>query len=131
MSVAVTINDKTSSGDLLLERIVNFPVESITVRELIETRVSQEVESYNAANGGEFRGLVQPTDSETMLNGFKLRHGQQVDVESQIQAAVHAFETSSYFLLIDNQQVAELDETLVMTPKTQVVFLRLVLLQGG
>ena len=131
MNVALKIKDETSSGDVISESIVRFPAERITVQELIETRVSQEVETYNATTNGEFTGLVQPSESETMLNGFRLAQGKQVDVEQQKKIAIRAFQSSGFFLLVNNRQVTELDDVVLITPNTTVIFLKLVPLVGG
>jgi hypothetical protein len=131
MSIALSINDKTSSGDVLLERIVNFSVERITVTELIEARVSQEVESYNKLSDGEFKGLVQPSDAEVVLNGFKLAQGQSIDIEKQTRAAIQAFKSGGFFLLVNDRQLTELDDAIMITPNTSVVFLKVVRLVGG
>ena len=131
MNVALKIQDETSSGKVISEGIVRFPAERITVQELIEARVSQEVESYNVTMSGKFTGLVQPSESETMLNGFRLTQGKQVDVERQKKIAINAFQSSGFFLLVNNRQVTELDDVVIITPNTTVSFLKLIPLVGG
>ena len=131
MSVTLTINDKTSSGEVLLERIIDFPLERISVRELIETRVRQDVESYNLKAGDQFYGLVEPTEAEKRLNGENANMGRHLDADKQVNAAIKAFETGRYFLLIDDQQLADLDDVIVITPSTKIVFLKILPLVGG
>ncbi len=46
----------------------------------------------SAARSQVFRGLVQPTQSEQALNGFKLRKGRQIDWKEQFERAVEAFQ---------------------------------------
>ena len=49
---------------------LDVPSERITVRELIRERVYQEVQDFNhQPTSGVFCGLVQPDDTERMLNG--------------------------------------------------------------
>ena len=131
MNIALKIKDETSSGDVISESIVRFPAERITVQELIEARVSQEVETYNTTMSGEFTGLVQPSESETMLNGFRLAQGMQVDIESQKRIAIRAFQSGGFFLLVNNRQITELDDVILITPNTTISFLKLVPLVGG
>ena len=131
MSIALTISDKTSSGDVMLERILNFPVERISVRELIEARVTQEVETYNQRASEAYQGLVQPTEAEELLNGFRLPSGLLVNIEKQTRTAIRAFKNGGFFLLVNDRQLTELDDTIVITPATKVVFLKLVRLVGG
>lgn len=131
MGIMLKIKDETSTGKLISESFVEFPIECITVKNLIEARVTQEVDNYNAEAGGEFAGLVQPTESEQMLNGFRLKQGLLVDIEKQKQAAIRAFKSSGFFLLVNDQQITELEDEIVITPSTVVVFLKLVPLVGG
>jgi hypothetical protein len=131
MSVTLTINDKTSNGELLLERIVNFPVERISVRELVETRVRQEAESYNQRAGDKFEGLVEPCEAELMLNGEKSAMGHHIDADKQVETAIRAFESGRYFLLINDRQIIELDDVIVINPNTKIVFLKILRLVGG
>ena len=131
MGIMLKIKDETSSGKLISESYVEFPIECITVKNLIEARVTQEVKKYNAEAGGDFSGLVQPTESEQLLNGFRLQKGSLVDEDKQKQAAIRAFNSSGFFLLVNDRQVSELDDEIVITPSTVVVFLKLVPLVGG
>lgn len=131
MSVTVTINDKTSSGELLLEQIIDFPLERISVRELIETRVRQEVEAHNQNVGARFDGLIEPSETEKKLNGENAAMGRHVDADKQVEAAINAFETGRYFLLIDDHQLVDLDDVIVINPNTKIVFLKILRLVGG
>lgn len=105
--------------------------ERVTVRELIESRVRREVAAINRAPGREFRTLVQPTDAERTLNGFKLRTPKPIDADAQCALAFDAFESNRFFLLVDDRQVEELDEEIVIGLDTEVGFFKLVPLVGG
>lgn len=72
MATTLTIRDEEMTGKTLHEFSLEFLTERITVRELIRSRVFQEVKDHNAnakQNQSEFQGLVQPTDVERSLNG--------------------------------------------------------------
>jgi hypothetical protein len=102
------------------------------VRELIRGRVYQEVKDHNVKhNQRVFRGLVQPTDAERELNGYRLREPRQLDWKKQFEAAVEAFERNGFLILIDDHQAERLDEEIVINSDTQVSFLKLVPLVGG
>jgi hypothetical protein len=76
VSATLMIRDETATGVPVHEFPLEFQSERITVRELIRERVYQEVSEYNFRSrreDGVFRGLVQPTDAERTLNGFKVR----------------------------------------------------------
>jgi len=68
----LTVRDETPTGGTLAELELRFAAEQMTVRELIRTRVAQEVRLHNAKSGlgrARFFGLVQPSAAERELNG--------------------------------------------------------------
>ncbi len=132
MSATLTIRDETTFnlGDDHVFTL-GFPTEHVTVRDLIQARVYQEVQDYNTHQPDYFRGLVQPTDAERTLNGFKIREGRRIDWEEQFERAVGAFYRNGFILLVDDRQVEDLDETIEIQPDTTVTFLKLVPLVGG
>jgi hypothetical protein len=79
-----------------------------------------------------FHGLVQPTETERTLNGFRLRApGQVIDPERQFLSAVEAFGRNGFLVLVGDRQVEELDAELDLRTDTEVCFLKLVPLVGG
>ena len=132
MASTLTIRDETSSGESTGELVLEFLTERITVRELIRSRVYQEVQDHNLkANQTVFRGLVQPTDTERELNGYRLRQPRQIDWQTQYDTALKSFEKNGFLVLVDDQQVDSLDDEIVITPETRISFLKLVPLVGG
>lgn len=131
MTATLTIRDETTSGQILNEWSLDVLTEWITVRELIRSRVYQEVQDYNHSQPEYFRGLVQPTDAEQSLNGFKLRKRRTLDWKPQFEKAITGFEANQIIILINGQQVSSLDEEIEIKPGTLVSFLRLTLLVGG
>jgi hypothetical protein len=127
----VTIRDETTAGESVHESTLDFLTESITVRELIRSRVFQEVKDHNAAQPDQFRMLVQPSNAEKTLNGFRLRKPRMIDWQPQYEKAIEAFERNQILVLIDDRQAESLDETIVIGPSTTVTFLKLVPLIGG
>jgi hypothetical protein len=105
--------------------------ERVTVRELIRQRVEAEVAAYNAGPATIFAGLVQPTQSERVLNGYRLERKRPLDAEAQVEVAWRQFEKRGFILLFDDRQVESLDEMLTLTGDNTTVFLRLVPLVGG
>ncbi len=132
MPVTLQIRDETATGQTTHELTLDLLTERLTVRELIRSRVYQEVKDHNVeAHRATFTGLVQPTDAEQTLNGFKLRQPRQLDWKKQFDAALHAFARNGFLILVDDRQVEGLDEELVVAPDTQVSFVKLVPLVGG
>lgn len=134
MSATLIIRDETATGEPLHEFPIEFSSERITVRDLIRERVYQEVSEYNFRSrreGGMFRGLVQPTDAERTLNGFRVPKNRDIDWEAQFDRALDAFGRNGFFILVDDRQVDALDETIMIRPGTQVSFVKLTPLVGG
>jgi hypothetical protein len=134
MSTTLKIRDETTFS---LERdedgafTLDVLASRVTVWELIRTRVANEVSDYNLSQPEYFRGLVQPTDAERSLNGFKMRKGRMIDPEKQFELAIKAFYCNGFILLVNDRQVDELDEEIEIRPDTTVTFLKLVPLVGG
>ena len=131
MAATLTIHDESATGETLLELTLNISAERITVRDLIRQRVWHEVEEYNRRKPDTFRGLVQPTDSERTLNGYKLKQPRTIDATTQLAKAIDAFHKNQIIMLVDDRQVESLDEEIALQPDTRVSFLRLTPLVGG
>jgi len=134
MSTTVKIRDETTfdlgddddSGFLL-----DVSAERIMVRELIRTRVYREVYRYNLDRPEYFHGLIQPSDAERSLNGFKMPKRRRIDPDRQFEMAIKAFYRNGFIVLLDDRQVDELEEEIEVRPDTTVTFLKLVPLVGG
>ena len=127
----VTIRDESLGGDSLHEWALEVMTERITVRELIRSRVYQEVQDYNLQQGQVGRGLVQPEGAEKTLNGWKLKKPRHLDWKAQFEKAVEAFQANQILILINDRQAESLEEEVVVDPNTKVTFLRLTMLVGG
>jgi hypothetical protein len=131
MGTVVTVIDANSSGGKTNELTLEFLDERVTVRELIRSRVYQEVSEYNAAMPGHFRGLVQPLEAERVLNGYRLREHRTIDWEAQYTRALEAFRSNGFLILVDDRQVEDLDEEILLRHDSTISFLKLVPLVGG
>src|SRR5437870_6675909 len=131
MSGTLTIRDETLSGETLREWALEVLAEKMTIRELIRSRVYQEVQDYNLRRGSVFQGLVQPEEAEKALNGWKLKKPRPLDWKRQFDRAVEAFEKSQVLILVNDRQAESLDEEVIIGSGTRVTFLRLTLLVGG
>lgn len=137
MPITLTVRDETAAGGALHELTLDFLTEQITVRELIRSRVYQEVKDFNvkAAQRGldhkSFRGLVQPNETERTLNTAAPWRAREIDWKKQFEIATEAFEHNGFLILIDERQATKLDEEIVLAPGTQVSFVKLTPLVGG
>ena len=131
MAISLMVQDETLTGAKNDALTLDFLNETITAQELIRERVYEEVRQYNATQPEYFRGLVQPTNAEATLNGSRLIEQRRVDWQEQFRLALEAFQRNGFFILVDDRQVESLDETIALTPRTQVSFVKLVPLVGG
>ncbi len=129
--VTLTINDETMTGTVQSSQDITFDTALVTVKDIIEARVKVEVAKYNNTLHEYFNGLVQPTDAERTLNGYKMRERKTIDAEKQVYIALNAFQNNAFFVLINNRQAETLTEELFIDDKSSVSFVKLTPLVGG
>ncbi|MBX2979693.1 MAG: hypothetical protein KF905_10385 [Flavobacteriales bacterium] len=127
----IAVKDESFSGDLLNEIELEFASERVTVKDIIEARVLQEVERYNTKRPEFYQGLVDPTDAERTLNGVRLRNQRLVDGEKQVYIALEAFQRNGFFILVDDEQASSLEEVILLSKNTSICFIKLTPLVGG
>jgi hypothetical protein len=125
------ISDNSISGQTNNSFFVNVEVEYISVKELIKLRIYQEIEDYNKKMPEYFRSLVQPTNAEITLNGYRLIEKRQLDPEKQYYLALDAFIKNGFFLLINNLQVDSLEQMIKLEKNMELNFIKLTQLVGG
>ena len=125
----VTIRDETRPGRTVSELELPDLPDRITVRELVRSRVREEVAKANLDREGSHSLLVQPTGAEASLNGYRLRTPRLIDWEAQAEVALEAFGQNGFFVIVDGKQVESLDDELAV--ESEIRFLRLTPLVGG
>lgn len=131
MATTLTIHDETASGQKTNSFTIDCLTERLTVCELIRARIYQEVQDYNLKQPEYFRGLVEPTNAERVLNGYKLKARRKIDWEEQFKRALEAFERNGFFVLVGDRQAETLDQEFEVKVDTEVSFVKLVPLVGG
>jgi hypothetical protein len=131
MPATLTIHDETTSGQKTNTFTLDCLTEHMTVRELIRARIYQEVQDYNHKQPEYFRGLVEPTNAERVLNGYKLKDRRKIDWEEQLRRALDAFERNGFFVLVGDKQAETLDQDFEVKVDTEISFVRLMPLVGG
>ncbi|MFF0888363.1 hypothetical protein [Streptomyces sp. NPDC003456] len=126
----VTFVDETT-GERRAAWGLEIAEERLSVRELIRRRVFQEVAEFNARTPQVFQGLVQPEDTERVLNGYALRTPRRIDPEAQTALALRAFAGNGFLVLVGDRQLTDADEEIDLPLGTEVTFLKLVPLVGG
>jgi hypothetical protein len=102
MNASLTVRDETTVGQTLHEFALELLTERHIVRKLIRSRIYQAVQDCNLRQPEQFRGLVQPTDADQTLNGFKLNQPRQIDSKKQFALALEAFEVNRFLILVDD-----------------------------
>lgn len=111
---------------------------TITVRELLETVVRSEVAAF--ASRQEARTVLQTLSPAQIAEGAakgKIDSGgrpdevQPVDADESVAVALQAFTDGLYYVLVNDDQKANLDDAFAVSGETRVTFLRLVALAGG
>jgi len=131
VGTTLLVRDEELSGSAIQEFKLELPAETVDVRELIRSRVFQEVKDFNARQSSRFNGLVQPTDTERELNGYRIKKGRKIDWQTQFEKAVEAFESNQILVLLNKQQLTDLDQKVEITSDSVLTFLKLTLLVGG
>jgi hypothetical protein len=131
MSTTLTVHDETTSGKKTHTLTLNCQTEHLTVRELIRSRICQEVQDFNQREPEYFRGLVAPADGERTELGYRLRHRRKIDWEEQYRRAVQAFEQKGFMVLVGDHIAQSLDQEVPVGPETVVSFVKTSPLVGG
>ena len=127
----IRIKEETSGGNIVSEMKVKLASEMVSIKDIIEAKVNAQVEAQYQQLAGIYNGLVEPVETEKMLNVFTERPAEKINTEKQVNAALDAFRQNSFFMLIDNIQAESLDQMVVINDKTEVSFLKLTSLVGG
>jgi hypothetical protein len=129
--ISVTITDQSGPGKVATTITLHGIGSRITLRDLIRTRVREEVARYNANSTDIFHGLVMPDEAQPTPQGFRMPGRRRVDWEQQAGKALEMFSRNGFFVLVADRQVIDPEETLELTPDTDIRFIRLVRLVGG
>jgi len=127
----IRVKEETSGGNIVSEMKVTLPSEVVSIKDIIEAKVTAQVEAQYQQLAGIYNGLVEPAETEKMLNVFAEKPVEKISAEKQVNAALQAFSQSSFFMLIDNIQAESLDQMVVINDQTEVSFLKLTSLVGG
>ena len=128
---AVRIVDESAGGRVKEAWLLAGLPDRVTVREIIRSRVREEVARFNLTERTVFSGLVQPTETEIVANGYRGRPDRRLHWERQSEIAEKAFTTNGFFMLVDDRQVESLDDLVDLRDDPTVSFIRLVPLVGG
>jgi hypothetical protein len=125
--VTVKCRDEMGDGEWLMELGLPLSATSMTVRELIATRVETETAQHNAEldRGRQFRGLITAAPAVTSeLNGWqgRKREGKPVEGDVMLKIALDAYEAGDLVVLIDGEPAGGLDSEVTVDEGTTVLF---------
>lgn len=129
--IKVKVVDESATGKVFNEFDLEIKTKEISLREAIWLRIFHEVAEHNSQKPKYFNGLVQPTNAEETLNGYKLRNKRQIDAEQQYYTALELFQKNGFFVLIDDRQYTDLDEKVTLKQNSTFSFVKLIQLIGG
>jgi hypothetical protein len=129
--MTIRIFDAPLHGERTVASGISLDAGPATLRDLIRGRLQQEVARYNQALPETFQGLVQPEESEQILNGFRMKTKRPLDWEVQCRRAYSSFEKNGFLVLVDGKQVTELDSRFDLDEDSEIDFIKLVPLVGG
>jgi len=132
MSVALKTLDQVPGAPSAEGRQLAFEVGSVTVREIVRTRVRLAVDRYNNSKPPPGRvSLVTPTQVERELNRPRGAR-RSLDAERQIEVALEAVREGRVIILFNGVQVSDLAAPRVVTPvRSKIPQARSLTLEAG
>jgi hypothetical protein len=100
------------------------------VREVIRSRVYQEVTEHNARQTQRRNRLDAPGMVARLLGAGRPAR-ERLDWEEHFTLALQAFQANRFLLLVDDRQVTDLTEVVELRHDSTITFLKLVPLVGG
>lgn len=128
---AVLMRDEEMTGKSLCEFSIDILTETITVRELLRSRVHQQIKDHNLRRLGAFKGIIERGETEAMLNDDRLSKHKDVNWKPYFDRAVEAYQRNQILILVGDRQTESLDDQVQIQSGTEVVFMRLTPLVGG
>lgn len=116
----------TQPGIGLRSQKWQFDSPKITLRELMRERVRRDVEAFNRNRPEVYHGLVQPEESNRILNGYALKPLRALDADSEYRRAISAFESDGLRVFVERRQIQSLDEEIDLESAREVQFLKLI-----
>lgn len=128
---AVLMRDEEMTGRSLCEFSIDILTETTTVRELLRSRVHQQIKDHNVRRFGAFKGIIECGEIEALLNEDRLSKHRNVDWKPYFDRAVEAYQRNQILILVGDRQTESLEEQVQIQPGTEIVFMRLTPLVGG
>lgn len=126
------IHDETVTGSILNQIKINLSETCLSARDLIRERVFQEVKAFNSRRSDYFHGLlIQPEKAERVFDGYRVCPTCKLDPEKQFYLAMNAFKKQDFFLMINEDTIADPEQAITLSDCTKVSFLKVRPVIGG
>ncbi|GHO51233.1 hypothetical protein [Ktedonospora formicarum] len=130
MSIMITVNNESLQGEIQPPLQLEIFEEHCTLREIIRSRIYQDVTEYNARKRARQLCLIPPSPDQNHSEAVT-ENQPQLDWQLLYEQAIKAFGKRSYIVIVDTRQVTQLDSPILLTPESSVTFFKLVPLVGG
>ena len=127
----ILIRDENLTGKVAHEFQLEVETSTISIRELIRSRIYEEVKIFNSNLNMPYMGLVQPGAEELLLNPARSNGLKLKDAAEQAAIALKAFVNNGFILLVDKKQYSDPDSMISLQPGSIVSFIKLTPLVGG
>ncbi|MDX1812911.1 MAG: hypothetical protein R3240_13225 [Gammaproteobacteria bacterium] len=131
MKTTLIIHDEDARGNRIHTVRVPNEQENPTIRDLIQLRISNEIERFNTQRPVCFFSLVQPEGAEITSRGYRLKEHRSLDAEAQTRAAIAGFEKKSFLVNANGRDYQSLDDKVELKDDTEIVFVKFVEVVGG
>ncbi len=133
VSYPVEIFDMKSGREHLKSKVLTLDFESklIFLKDIIKARIQNEI-MKNQGDAQYQHYLVEISDKEKALNGSLTSNRKIVpDLDACYKIAITGFYKNSFFIMINDKQVDDLDMVVDIEENPKVEFFKLVPLKGG
>ncbi len=134
MVTTLTFKDETLTGNIIQAFEVPVKDETLALGEIIMLRVEQEIlRQQDEKHKRFFGGLADSTHVERLLNRQEMvkKHLDTPDAEAFGYRALDAFQKNTFFVLVNDRQVDDLEARFQLSELKSVSFVRLTPLVGG
>ena len=137
----ITIAEELLGQGIIKTTVVDLTSSELTLKEIIAAKVETTVNTINNNLSSVKSNHHFSSDEELRLNreflDEKNRQMQkrlealELDAEKETYIALEAFQKGTFFVLIDDKQYSDLEESVLLSDQSQVKFIKLTQLQGG
>ena len=124
MKDTINIHDEDARGNRVHSFRMPNSQDKILVKDLIKSRVKNEIERFNVQRPVCFFSLVQPEDAEITARGYRLMVHRAIDWAAQSDAALEGFEKKCFLINANGKDYQALDDEVEIGNSTEITFVK-------